>query len=105
MPSRRSFLTGLAATPALAWGSGLSHGAQPIGSEEGTPFKEYRDEVTGARVRILTDSPSKDQVVYQTHPQWTPGMDFLVFTSDRSGGMKPHSLEMATGTVRCLAES
>ncbi len=63
---------------------------------------EYQDEKTGARVRTLTKGPFKDQVVYQTHPMWTPGMAHLVFTSDRSGGMLPHAIEMKTGQIRCL---
>jgi oligogalacturonide lyase len=73
-------------------------------SRQASPFNEYRDEVTGSRLRKLTDSFSRDQVIYQTHPQWTPRMEHLVFVSDRSGGLLPHSLDMSDGSVRCLLD-
>ena len=68
-------------------------------------FPEYRDSVTGARVRMLTQGPPRDTIVYQTHPMWTPGMDYLMFMSDRTGpGSWPHAVEMGSGTVRCLVD-
>ncbi|MCB9769120.1 MAG: PD40 domain-containing protein [Candidatus Omnitrophica bacterium] len=101
---RRDFLMGLSALSLLAREGRVAWGESAAQAETSSPFEEYLDSVTGARVRILTNSPSKDQVVYQTHPQWTPGMSHLVFTSDRSGGMLPHSVDMKTGGVRCLVE-
>ncbi|MFH1741868.1 MAG: hypothetical protein ABIH23_22925, partial [bacterium] len=37
---------------------------------------EYRDAITGARVRMLTQSKAKDIIVYQTHPMWTAHMKY-----------------------------
>lgn len=68
-------------------------------------FASYRDDVTGARIQMLTQGPSRDSIVYQTHPMWTPGMDYLMFMSDRTGSaIWPHAVEMKTGTVRCLVD-
>lgn len=68
-------------------------------------FACYLDEKTGARVYTLTPGPSSDQVVYQTHPMWTPGMSHLVFLSNRSGAaFAPHVLEMKTGQIRPLID-
>ena len=69
------------------------------------PFHEYRDEKTGARVRVLTPGPERDQVIYQTHPMWTPNMTHLVFNSrPADGNVRPHALDMKTGATRCLIE-
>ena len=65
----------------------------------------YKDEITGARVRMLTQGPSNDYVIYQTHPMWTQGMKHLVFHSDRPGYQAPHALEMATGKIFTLTDS
>lgn len=55
-------------------------------------------------MRCLTSDAARDEVIYQTHPMWAEGMEYLVFYSDRSGGgMQPHVLESRTGTVRPLA--
>jgi len=68
-------------------------------------FPEYRDTVTGARVRMLTQGPSRDAIVYQTHPMWTPGMEYLLFMSNRAGAASwPHAVEMKSGEVRCLVD-
>jgi oligogalacturonide lyase len=65
---------------------------------------EYRDEKTGARVRVLTPGEECGEVVYQTHPMWTPGMTHLLFNSYRTDGKRlPHALDMANGAVKCLA--
>ncbi|MBN2308999.1 MAG: hypothetical protein JXR94_08520 [Candidatus Hydrogenedentes bacterium] len=64
---------------------------------------DYRDSVTGAHVRVLTPGPARDDLIYQTHPMWTPQSGHLVFNSDRTGSARlPHALQMDTGVVRCL---
>lgn len=65
---------------------------------------EYRDEVTGMRVEVLTPGPARDQVVYQTHPMWTRGMRRLLFHSDRTGIQQPHGLDIETGKICCLVD-
>lgn len=68
------------------------------------PMDTYTDSVTGARVTMLTPGPERDQVVYQTHPMWTPDMGHLVVESYRSGDARlPHALNRADGAVTCLA--
>ena len=100
--NRREFLkatlltTGMMGVRAMGAGNSLDMEEWP------SEMSEYQDEKTGARVRTLTKGPFKDQVIYQTHPMWTPEMVHLVFTSDRSGGMLPHAIEMKTGCLRCL---
>jgi oligogalacturonide lyase len=66
-------------------------------------FPSFEDEVTGARIYNLTPDDHKNEVIYQTHPQWTPRLTYLVFSSDRSGGgMRPHAIDMRTGEARVL---
>lgn len=68
-------------------------------------LETYRDEKTGALVRRLTSDAARDEVIYQTHPMWVEGMEYLVFNSDRSGGgMQPHILESRSGIIRPLSE-
>ncbi|MDX9974476.1 MAG: hypothetical protein RBU21_15940 [FCB group bacterium] len=101
-PTRRAFL--------LATGAALIGGC--IGGKErvakrgrGTDtMNEYRDEVTGARVRMLTTGPQRDWVFYQTHPMWTPGMRHLMFYSDRSGASTLWALDMHSGELRPLID-
>ncbi|MFP4499736.1 MAG: hypothetical protein ACLFTT_01945 [Candidatus Hydrogenedentota bacterium] len=72
----------------------------------GKVFPAYTDPVTGAQVFMLTNDAAKDDVIYQTHPMWTPDMAHLVFKSDRTGGvMLPHALAMDTGEVRPLVRA
>lgn len=99
--SRRRFLALCAAGGvAAAAGWGESETAKGAGLEH---FESYTDERTGARVYRLTPGPQRDDIVYQTHPMWTPGMEIFVFKSDRtSGTMTPHGLDMRTGEVKTL---
>lgn len=65
-------------------------------------FPEYRDDVTGARVRDLTPGDARSWVVYQTHPMWTPGMTHLMYYSDRDQKSSIWAVEMATGEARMI---
>jgi oligogalacturonide lyase len=65
---------------------------------------EYRDERTGARVRDLTPGMAQANVVYQTHPMWTSGMEYLIFNAERGGKVLPHALQMKTGQARVIIE-
>lgn len=64
----------------------------------------YRDERTGAWVRDLTPAASRAQGTYQTHPMWTQGMEYLLFSAEKAGKMTPHVLQMKTGEIRELVE-
>ncbi len=67
---------------------------------------EYRDEVTQARVRVLTSGRLHNEVTYQTYPMWTQEMRHLLIGSRRDGeAWRPHAVEMASGEVRCLVEA
>ncbi len=101
--SRRFFLqAGAASLAAMAGGCATGRGWS---GRLGDVFPRYVDEKTGATVYVLTPGGPSDQVVYQTHPMWTPGMTHLVFLSQRAGSAyAPHVLEMKTGTIRPLID-
>ncbi|MCP4640853.1 MAG: hypothetical protein GY851_10485, partial [bacterium] len=105
MQSRRAFLkTSLCALSAAELAACAT--GQEAKAGRADTMTEYRDEKTGARVRVLTPGKEQDQLIYQTHPMWTPGMGFLVFNSTRTRGRsQPHSVDMATGAVRCLVDA
>ncbi len=71
----------------------------------GPELGEYRDAITGARVRMLTQSKAKDAVIYQTHPMWTADMKYLLFISDRAGYTAPHALDIETGHIHVVTDS
>ncbi len=100
--NRREFLKTAALTAGTLVTKAMGVENTPETEEWPSEMSEYQDDRTGVRVRTLTRGSSKDQVVYQTHPMWTPGMEYLVFSSDRSGGMLPHAIEIKTGRIRCL---
>jgi oligogalacturonide lyase len=104
--TRRGFLSSVATGVAFS-----ALGCTTASVKANKPFSwsrtltTFRDEKTGALVRRLTSGDSRDEVIYQTHPMWVSGMDYLVFNSDRSGhGMQPHILDSRTGTIRPLAD-
>lgn len=77
--------------------------ASILGAEEGSRWPalpSYIDDVTGARVYKLTDDDFKDDIIYQTHPQWVDGMTYFLFDSNRTEGQRTHALEMATGMIK-----
>ncbi len=100
--NRRGFLQAVALTTGSFGVKSLMAGNTPETGAWPSEISEYRDEKTGTCIRPLTHGPSKNQVVYQTHPMWTPGMEYLVFSSDRSDGMLPHAIEMKTGRIQRL---
>jgi len=103
--TRRGFLTDItvgAAFAAMGCRTAPFHVDEPFSWSPA--LETYRDEKTGAFVRRLTSGDSRDEVIYQTHPMWVKGMNYLVFNSNRlGGGMKPHILESRTGTIRPLS--
>jgi len=97
---RRSFLQAAGAA-ALCAAAGHREGAAEGFRIPTGLYPSYVDEKTGATVLTLTPGGSTNSIVYQTHPMWLDGGKYLFFTSDRSGGgMAPHLLELATGTVK-----
>jgi oligogalacturonide lyase len=103
--SRRAFLRGSMTTGALLATAACAHVKDAKGAHA-MPFEfpEYRDTVTGARIRMLTQGPARDAIVYQTHPMWTPGMDYLMFMSDRAGATSPHAVELKSGEIRRVVD-
>ncbi|MBP8131159.1 MAG: hypothetical protein KA184_16395 [Candidatus Hydrogenedentes bacterium] len=100
--SRRRFLGACAASGAVTAAAGRTRAAAAERNHLDR-FEHYEDEQTGARVYRLTPGPQRDDIIYQTHPMWTPNRDILVFKSDRtSGNMAPHGLDMRTGEVHPL---
>lgn len=65
-------------------------------------IQTYKDEKTGAVLRRLVGGQGNNQVIYQTHPMWSPGMLHLLFVSDCTGGKAlPHVLEVSSGQIWC----
>lgn len=96
--TRRGFLRAAGAAGTLAW-AGCATTRSSAQRLEGV-FPSYIDAKTGATVYNLTPQLGPAQIVYQTHPMWTPGMAHLVFTA----GGQVQALEMATGTTRPVLE-
>ena len=67
-------------------------------------METYFDEKTAARVTMLTHDDAKDDLFYQTHPRFTPDMEFAVFNSDRSGGWKPHAANLNSGEIKPVVD-
>lgn len=93
------FLGTTAGAVAGAW-----RGAYGQHAWAGSPA-DYRDPQSSVMVQVLTpEAGTTSRTIYQTHPMWTPRMDYVVFYSDMSGGWAPHARQMGSGMVRPLAE-
>ncbi|MHC4112128.1 MAG: oligogalacturonate lyase family protein [Planctomycetota bacterium] len=64
----------------------------------------YEDPVTGLEITMLTTSPTKDNKIYQTHPNWTADGRHVVFTSDRTGTNQYFAVSVKTGTILQLTD-
>lgn len=95
MITRRSFLATACAGAAASLVLQRRAGAD-------SPFDYYIDPFTGATVHKLTTDETQDQVVYQTHPQWSKDRSRLLYRSHRDGLWAPIVLDMATGERRVL---
>lgn len=103
--NRRAFLQyGLGAGLCLAR-SPFAVASESVRAVAPSPFEEYRDEVTGAAVRKLTQGDGGDSIVYQTHPMWTAGMQRMIIHSRRGGYSAPHAIDMQTGDISPVTES
>lgn len=100
--SRRFFLVKAGSLLSAAVLSPSSHAREPW-TQRALPYRSYIDDATGARVYCLTEGNANNTIVYQTHPMWTPGMQYLLFVSDRLGGAKKlFALEFFAGRVHPL---
>jgi len=57
-----------------------------IGTRFPSEKKMITDPVTGNQLAFLTSQPAGDSKIYQTHPQWTSDLKWLVFRSNRVPG-------------------
>ncbi|MHC4227107.1 MAG: oligogalacturonate lyase family protein [Planctomycetota bacterium] len=64
----------------------------------------YTDPTTGMEITMLTNSPAKDNKIYQTHPNWTADGRHVVFMSDRSGTNQYFAVSVETGTTVQLTD-
>ena len=103
--SRRDFLRTSLLGGLCLWGATETRASEKEPAGWPSEFGEYRDAITGARVRMLTQSKADDTVIYQTHPMWTAGMKHLLFRSDRAGYAAPHALDMETGRIHVVTDS
>jgi len=67
-------------------------------------MEEYHDTRTGACVRNLTPNLERAQVIYPTHPMWTPNMEYFVFHAEYAGRSLPYARHMKTGYARPLID-
>lgn len=71
-----------------------------IGKRFPSEMSEYRDEVTGLKVKVLTNSPEfSDNRIYQTHPQWTYDHQYVAFRSRRTGSGQLFLVDEASGEI------
>jgi len=68
-------------------------------------MEQYSDAVTGAQIRDLTPEVACAHIVYQTHPMWTPGMEYLKFYAPCERLRSPYALEMKTGDIHKLVDA
>lgn len=85
--------------------------ALPAQAEVGKRFpaekRTLTDQVTGATLTLLTDSPGGDSKIYQTHPQWTADGRHIVFRSAKraaDGSRQAFAVEEASGTIIQLTD-
>ena len=101
--TRRNFLHATAAALAIT--------AIPAAPQASTQYpwaaspEDYSDPVTGARIRILSPPDTTADVIYQTHPMWIRGTDYLVFTMHKDGITLPYARQMASGILRPIDDN
>lgn len=83
----------------------------PAYAEVGKRFpaekRTVTDQITGATLTVLTDSPGGDSKIYQTHPQWAADGHHIIFRSGKratDGNRQAFAVEEATGAIIQLTE-
>jgi oligogalacturonide lyase len=61
-------------------------GQDVFGQRFASEYLTIKDEVTGVDIIALTTSRHNNSKIYQTHPQWTPDGEYIVFRSSRADG-------------------
>jgi oligogalacturonide lyase len=84
--------------------SGSCQGMSYVGRKFPSEKTRYEDPVTGLEITMLTTSPTKDNKIYQTHPNWTADGRHVVFTSDRTGTNQYFAVSVKTGTILQLTD-
>ncbi len=100
MITRRMFLAGFG----VGCVGGLVASRTQVWAQD-SPFESYADPVTGAQVHMLTNNDYQDQVVYQTHPQWSKDQSLLLYSSKRGDAWLPTAMGMKTGVSRPLVDT
>lgn len=67
-------------------------------------WTEYKDPVSGARVRQLTSHKAHSHHLYFTNPGWYDGGRKLLFGSDRENRTNLYSLDLESGGIRQLTD-
>ena len=76
----------------------------PASAQVGRQFPSERkvvpDAVTGVPLVVLTDGKASDSKLYQTHPQWIGGTDWIVFRSGtRAAGSQAFAVNEKSGDI------
>jgi oligogalacturonide lyase len=65
----------------------------------------FIDVDTGVPITALTNSPANNAAIYPTHPQWTMDGKYIIFRSNRSGGvMQAFAVHEVTGEIVQLTD-
>jgi oligogalacturonide lyase len=76
-----------------------------VGRMYAPEWRDYRDPLTGRRVRQLTDSSSEDYHLYFYNPSITPDGKYLIFISERTGLSNLFRLDLKSGQIVQLTDT
>lgn len=99
--TRRAFLAGVSSAAALD----AQHAKKPREIPRVGEFVRYIDPVTENSLVRLTSLSSANHLPSPQNSFISVRSRFLVFSSDRTGALAPHLMDLRTGAIRQLAES
>ena len=76
-----------------------------VGRAYSPEWRDYRDPLTGRRVRQLTDSPAEDYHLYFYNPSVSPDGKYIIFISERTGVSNLFRLDLQSGVIVQLTDA
>ncbi len=89
---------------ALVVSAAMHASASNVGKQFPSEKKTFTDEKSGLQITALTTSKSKDDKLYQTHPNWLADGEHIIFNSDRSGETQLFAVNEASGVITQLTD-